>query len=71
VTEQPGVSKVNRELEYKVLFQPAPDLFASGCNPLLLLRNLGQVSTVISTKHTGTLPSLAELDTSRCHLAWD
>ncbi len=69
--EQPTVSKVKREIEYKIVFQPAVDLFASGCNPLLLLRNLGQVSTVISTTQTGTLPPLAELDTSRCHLAWE
>jgi two-component system chemotaxis sensor kinase CheA len=69
--EQPAVSKVKRESEYKIVFQPAADLFESGCNPLLLLRNLGQVSTVISTKQTGTLPPLAELNTSCCHLAWE
>jgi two-component system chemotaxis sensor kinase CheA len=69
--EPPPVSKVKRELEYKILFEPASDLFSSGCNPLLLLRNLGQVSTVLSTRQTGTLPPLAELDTGRCHLAWE
>ena len=38
---------------------------------MLLLRNLGQVATVLSTKQTGTLPPLSELDPSQCHLAWE
>jgi two-component system chemotaxis sensor kinase CheA len=69
--EQPAASQVKREIEYKITFEPAVDLFASGCNPLLLLRNLGQVSTVVSTRQTGELPPLAELDPARCHLAWE
>jgi two-component system chemotaxis sensor kinase CheA len=63
--------EAKREVEYKVIFQPAADLFATGCNPLLLLRNLGNVATVISTRQTGTLPALADLDTACCHLAWE
>jgi two-component system chemotaxis sensor kinase CheA len=62
----------NLETDYKIVFQPAKDLFSTGCNPLLLLRNLAQVSTVVSTTlDVKTLPSLVELDTSVCHLAWE
>jgi two-component system chemotaxis sensor kinase CheA len=62
---------IKPEKEYRVIFQPAADLFTTGCNPLLLLRNLGDVATVVSTRQTGTLPALAELDTASCHLAWE
>ena len=60
------------EADYRVIFAPEQDLFASGCNPLLLLRNLAQVATVLSTKlEAKNLPALDRLDTSCCHLAWE
>jgi two-component system chemotaxis sensor kinase CheA len=61
-----------READYKVVFQPHPDLLTTGCNPLLLLRNLSYAGTVLSTRiETKDLPSLAELETSRCYLSWE
>ncbi len=60
------------EKDYKVVFQPQAEFFASGSNPLLLLRNLGHVATIVlTTLQTSTLPSLSELDVSRCYLAWE
>ncbi len=60
------------ETEYKVVFRPHPDLFASGCNPLLLLRNLSFSATVVSTKlDTSALPALTQLDPAVCYLRWE
>lgn len=57
---------------YKIIFEPAPDFFAIGANPLLLLRNLGQTGEVISTRlELQNLPALADLDTSLCFLSWE
>ena len=67
-----NATKAKREIDYKIVFQPGLDLFASGSNPLLLLRNVGQVATVLSTKiETKAIPSLLDLETSSCHLAWE
>ena len=61
-----------RKLNTKSSFRPHSDLFASGCNPLLLLRNLSFSANVVSTKlDTAALPSLENLDPSVCYLAWE
>ncbi len=56
---------------YRVAFQPQEDILSSGCNPLLLLRNLGSMGTVneCSLDHS-RLPSLTELNPTLCYLAW-
>ncbi len=70
VTPQP----VNDERElklYKVEFLPDRELFASGTNPITLLRNLAAVGTVSCCHlHTEELPALADLDPSQCYLSW-
>jgi two-component system chemotaxis sensor kinase CheA len=56
---------------FKVEFRPHPDIFASGCNPLLLLRNLAEVGTVDSClMDTSRLPKLAELNPEQCCVGW-
>jgi hypothetical protein len=63
VNHAPETSVVPAETDYRILFRPNPDLFAIGCNPLLLLRNLSFAGTVLATKlDTQTLPALADLD---------
>ncbi len=60
------------EKDYKLTFSPNADVFASGCNPLLLLRNVGMDAKVVSTKiDTSTLPALADLDCATCYLKWE
>lgn len=56
---------------YKVIFKPARELFDSGTNPLLLLRNLGELGSVsCCSLHVEDLPSLADLDPTQCYLSW-
>ena len=56
---------------YKVDFRPDRELFASGTNPIVLLRNLAALGTVSCCHlHTEELPALADLDPSQCYLSW-
>ena len=57
--------------EYEVRFTPHPDIFASGMDPLLLLRELGTLGTISDlTLDASRLPGLASFDPCRCYLAW-
>lgn len=56
---------------YRVEFRPDRELFASGTNPLVLLRNLAELGTVKQCHlHADDLPPLGELDPAQCYLAW-
>jgi two-component system chemotaxis sensor kinase CheA len=56
---------------YRVRFHPDLQMFSSGTNPLLLVRNLGALGTVHACEiDTAKLPALGELDPSLCYLAW-
>jgi two-component system chemotaxis sensor kinase CheA len=56
---------------YKVEFLPDREMFASGTNPITLLRNLAALGTVsCCTLHVEELPALADLDPSQCYLKW-
>ncbi len=56
---------------YKVEFLPDREMFASGTNPIVLLRNLAALGTVSCCNlHSENLPALAELDPSQCYLSW-
>lgn len=68
--ELPASSEPGEKL-YRVEFRPDRELFASGTNPLLLLRNLAALGTIsCSHLHADELPPLTELDTSSCFLSW-
>jgi two-component system chemotaxis sensor kinase CheA len=56
---------------YQVEFCPGRNLFSSGTNPIMLLRNLAGMGTVRSCHlHAEELPALADLDPSLCYLSW-
>jgi two-component system chemotaxis sensor kinase CheA len=57
---------------WKIRFSPYPELFASGMDPLLVLReliHLGQLRSIVVDRTT--LPPLAELDPSECRIGWE
>ncbi|HEY3383260.1 MAG TPA: chemotaxis protein CheA [Vicinamibacterales bacterium] len=57
--------------EFDVSFVPSRDLFRQGMDPLLLLRDLAGLGTVVDTEaDLSALPPLHELDPESCHLAW-
>ena len=56
---------------YEVEFRPDRELFSSGTNPIVLLRNLAALGTVAACRlHLDEMPSLADLDPARCYLSW-
>ena len=61
-----------REIKlYKVDFNPDREMFSSGTNPIVLLRNLAALGTVSCCHlHLEELPALADLDPSQCYLSW-
>jgi two-component system, chemotaxis family, sensor kinase CheA len=56
---------------YQVEFRPHRELFSSGTNPIMLLRNLAALGTVsVCQLHAENLPFLEQLDPSQCYLSW-
>jgi two-component system chemotaxis sensor kinase CheA len=56
---------------YRIEFRPAQGLFASGTNPIVLLRNLAALGTVsVCQLHADELPPLEDLDPDLCYLRW-
>lgn len=62
----------SREIKlYKIDFRPDREMFSSGTNPVVLLRNLSAMGTVSCCHlHCEDLPPLASLDPSQCYLGW-
>jgi two-component system chemotaxis sensor kinase CheA len=62
----------DRELNfYQVEFRPHREMFSSGTNPIMLLRNLAALGAVsVCHLHAEDLPPLAELDPAQCYLRW-
>jgi two-component system, chemotaxis family, sensor kinase CheA len=62
----------DRELNfYQVEFRPHREMFSSGTNPIMLLRNLADLGAVsVCQLHAEDLPPLAQLDPAQCYLSW-
>jgi two-component system chemotaxis sensor kinase CheA len=56
---------------YKVGLRPHQEMFSSGCNPLLLVRNLAALGSVHACDlDTTALPALKDIDPALCYLGW-
>ncbi|MBK8233474.1 MAG: chemotaxis protein CheA [Candidatus Eisenbacteria bacterium] len=56
---------------FRISFRPGRDLFRSGMDPLLLLRDLENLGTISDVElDRSELPALALLDAEACYLAW-
>jgi two-component system chemotaxis sensor kinase CheA len=56
---------------YRIEFRPDREMFSSGTNPIVLLRNLAALGDVsVSDLHAENLPGLAALDPEQCYLGW-
>jgi two-component system chemotaxis sensor kinase CheA len=55
---------------WRIRFAPKPELFSSGNDPLLILRELQQLGDTTIACDTSALPPFATLDPHVCHLAW-
>jgi two-component system chemotaxis sensor kinase CheA len=55
---------------WHILFRPAPSLFSSGGNPILLFRDLKKLGECVVQGHTDGLPALSEMQADACYLWW-
>jgi two-component system chemotaxis sensor kinase CheA len=56
---------------YRIEFRPDPEMFSSGTNPIVLLRNLAKLgSACVTHLHPQNLPEFTAFDPSQCYLGW-
>jgi two-component system chemotaxis sensor kinase CheA len=55
---------------YAIRFEPGPEVFSLGLDPLLVLRDLAQLGALTAEADLARLPALSSLDPERCYLAW-
>jgi len=53
-----------------IRFEPKPDLFRSGNDPLRIIRGLEALGELEVEADLGSLPSFADADAESCYLAW-
>jgi two-component system chemotaxis sensor kinase CheA len=56
---------------YRIFFQPKPELFRNGTNPMGLLNELAELGSMRAVAHTRSIPALQDIDPESCYLAWD
>jgi len=66
----PAVPAVSAQQVFLIRFAPAPELFRSGNDPLLILRELAALGDLETRLSLDDLPSFAECDAESCYLAW-
>jgi two-component system chemotaxis sensor kinase CheA len=67
--DEPAVS--GPDITCRIRFRPAPDIFASGTNPLLLLNELRELGECSVTAYTEDIPPLNDIDPEACYIFWD
>ncbi|WP_420238126.1 chemotaxis protein CheA [Telmatobacter bradus] len=56
---------------YRIEFRPDREMFSSGTNPIVLLRNLAQLgSACVTHLHHENLPEFSAFDPLQCYLSW-
>ncbi|MEI7670661.1 MAG: chemotaxis protein CheA [Deltaproteobacteria bacterium] len=66
-----AIETPDRETTYRIRFRPAKDIFSSGTNPVLLLRELCELGSGSVVALTEQIPPLSEIDPEACYTAWD
>ncbi len=56
---------------FRIHFRPAEQIFQTGANPLLLLRDLGALGACTVTADASLVPALDEIEVERCYTSWD
>jgi len=65
-----SVCAVPSERNYTILFAPHEELFASGNDPLLILRELSQLGKTEISADISRVPTLEALDVTLCKIDW-
>ena len=56
---------------YRIRFKPSPDIFLTGTDPLILLRELRELGTCRIIAHLTDIPPFDVMDPERCYTYWD
>ena len=56
---------------FRVRFYPKEDIFMTGSNPILLLKELMELGEYSAVPHEVDLPELSDLDPEQCFVGWD
>ena len=56
---------------YRIRFDPHPDIFLSGTNPILLFRELAQLGDCSVVAHLDRIPQLSDFDPDSCYTHWE
>ena len=59
------------EATYRIRFKPDADIFRTGTNPILLLKELQELGPCRVIAQTEKIPELNELDSEGCFIYWD
>jgi two-component system chemotaxis sensor kinase CheA len=72
-TQSTAQARAGAETErtYRITFTPAADIFRTGGNPLLLLKELFELGTPLVMGFADGVPALEELDPEACYFSWD
>jgi two-component system, chemotaxis family, sensor kinase CheA len=68
---KPKAAGTDARITYRVRFQPNPEIFACGSNPLNLLAELRDLGPCNVVAQTGALPALEDMDPELCYILWD
>ncbi|HEX2966502.1 MAG TPA: chemotaxis protein CheA [Syntrophorhabdaceae bacterium] len=66
-----GLEQTKKPETYLIRFYPHADIFESGTNPILLLRELSELGNCDTVAHIETIPPLDVFETEKCYTTWD
>ncbi|NBF39206.1 MAG: chemotaxis protein CheA [Spirochaetes bacterium] len=66
-----GLVAEAEERTYRVTFVPGEDLYRTGTNPLLLIKELAELGSALVMGFTDRVPSLGSMDPEACYISWD
>jgi two-component system chemotaxis sensor kinase CheA len=69
VAEQSG-SKSGTEETYRIVFEPAPEIFMNGTKVLKLIEELADLGTLSVVPAVEVIPPIELLDPERCYVSW-
>ena len=64
--DEPGIP-----VTYRIRFAPEKEVFSSGINPLLVLRELEEMGECTVIAHKEKIPPLDQIDPEACYVSWD
>ena len=57
--------------DWIIRFQPRPEFMRTGSDPLLLIRDLGELGNLRTKADTSLIPDFDDLDPEQCYVSWE